>query len=109
MRAWSNAEPSGSDVPAAGARDPRCRTRRLCRRRQEGIDGLDGCKTQYPPPRDAAATIAFDQCVDGVQVTAFVCRDNAHEAARPGFVTCQQSFRTCVDTNYPSADQLSRS
>lgn len=61
--------------------------------------GVDGCTTQYPPPRDPAGEIAFDQCVDGVQVVAFVCRDDAHEAARPGFVACKQAFRTCVDPN----------
>ena len=63
--------------------------------------GIDGCQTQYPPPRDPPAEISFDQCVDGVQVTAFVCRDDAHEEARPGFLTCRQNFRTCVDTNCP--------
>lgn len=63
--------------------------------------GVDGCATQFPPPRDDAAAIAFDQCVDGVQVTAFVCRDDAHEEARPGFQACRQAFRACVDTNCP--------
>ncbi len=63
--------------------------------------GIDGCATQYPPPRDPPAEIGFDQCVDGVQVTAFVCRDDAHEGARPGFLTCKQNFRTCVTTNCP--------
>ncbi len=63
--------------------------------------GVDGCTTAFPPPRDPAATIDFDLCVDGVQVDAFVCRDEAHEGARPGFVTCKQNFRTCVDTNCP--------
>lgn len=63
--------------------------------------GVDGCATQFPPPRDPAGEIAFDQCVDGVQVTAFVCRDDAHEEAHPGYVACRQAFRTCVDTNCP--------
>lgn len=69
--------------------------------RTEGIDGTNGCKAQYPEPRDQTAQIAFDQCVDGVQVAAFICRDNAHEAARPRFATCQQQFRSCVQTNCP--------
>jgi hypothetical protein len=64
-------------------------------------DGVDGCTTQFPPPRDLVAETSFDQCVDGVQVLAFVCRDDAHEAARPGFLTCKQNFRTCVNTNCP--------
>lgn len=63
--------------------------------------GVDGCTTQFPPPRDPAAEIDFDQCVDGVQVDAFVCRDGAHETARPGFVACKDGFRTCVQTNCP--------
>ncbi len=63
--------------------------------------GIDGCVALYPPPRDEAAAIAFDQCIDGVQVTAFVCRDDAHEAARPGFHACRDAFRACVDTNCP--------
>jgi hypothetical protein len=36
-----------------------------------------------------------------VQVDAFICRDDAHEHAQPGFATCKQNFRTCVDTNCP--------
>lgn len=64
--------------------------------------GVEGCATQFPPPRDAAGEIAFDQCVDGVQVTGFVCRDDAHEAARPGYVACRQAFRSCVVTNCPA-------
>ncbi|MCC6766387.1 MAG: hypothetical protein IT293_17135 [Deltaproteobacteria bacterium] len=63
--------------------------------------GIDGCVAQFPPPRDPAAQLAFDQCVDGVQVAAFVCRDAAHEAARPGILACRQAFRACVDTNCP--------
>jgi hypothetical protein len=63
--------------------------------------GVDGCNTQYPPPRDAIATVNFDQCVDGVQVEAFICRDDAHESAHPGFADCQDHFRSCVQTNCP--------
>jgi hypothetical protein len=63
--------------------------------------GINGCEAQFPPPRDPAAEVDFDQCVDGVQVVAFICRDDAHEAARPGFLTCKQNFRSCVDTNCP--------
>jgi hypothetical protein len=67
--------------------------------------GIDGCQTQFPPPRDEAATVDFDQCVDGVQVDAFICRDDAHENARPGFQTCRDNFRACVDTNCPVQPQ----
>lgn len=37
-----------------------------------------------------------DQCIDDAQVAAFVCRDQAHEDARPGFAACRQLFRTCA-------------
>lgn len=67
--------------------------------------GVGDCDTQYPAPRDETAAIAFDQCVDGVQVEAFVCRDEAHENARPGFLVCKQNFRSCVDTNCPAQPQ----
>ncbi len=67
--------------------------------------GVGECDTQYPEPRDETAAIAFDQCVDGVQVEAFVCRDEAHETARPGFLVCKQNFRSCVDTNCPVQPQ----
>jgi hypothetical protein len=63
--------------------------------------GVDGCAATYPPPRDPPAEVNFDQCVDGVQVDAFICRDDAHEHARPGFAICKQNFRSCVDTNCP--------
>lgn len=64
--------------------------------------GVGDCDTRYPTPRDETAAIAFDQCVDGVQVQAFVCRDDAHDNARPGFLVCTQNFRSCVDTSCPA-------
>lgn len=63
--------------------------------------GVDGCAILYPLPRDDAAQIAFDLCVDPFQVNAFICRDGAHETARPGFVACKQAFRICVETTCP--------
>ncbi len=62
--------------------------------------GIDDCKAAHPVPPPENAT-AQDQCIDGVQVEAFICRDDAHEAAHPGFVDCQNQFRSCVDTNCP--------
>jgi hypothetical protein len=35
-------------------------------------------------------------CIEGAQVVAFQCRDDAHEAARPGFAACQQDFEACA-------------
>jgi len=64
-------------------------------------DGIDDCVARYPEPRDEQAMVLFDQCVDAVQVQAFICRDDAHEAAQPGFANCQQLFRSCVVTNCP--------
>lgn len=43
-----------------------------------------------------AGTPELDQCIDNAQVTAFLCRDAAREAARPGIVACRQGFVTCV-------------
>lgn len=37
-----------------------------------------------------------DACIDQAQAVAFVCRDDAHEAARPGLLACRQAFKTCV-------------
>ena len=65
-------------------------------------DGIDGCEAATPPPRDTPEEqLAYDQCVDPIQVDAFICRDDAHEAARPGFGGCRGQFRTCVETNCP--------
>lgn len=58
--------------------------------------GVDGCKALYPKPRDFAAQVAFDLCVDPFQLTAFICRDGAHEAARPGLEGCRDLFQACV-------------
>lgn len=58
-------------------------------------DARDGavanCKQLY-----ADGTPERDQCIDNAQVVAFVCRDDAHEAARPGLRACQQAFVQCV-------------
>ena len=62
--------------------------------------GVDGCKADHPVPPPENAT-AQDLCIDGVQVDAFICRDDAHEAVRPRYVACQDQFRSCVDTNCP--------
>jgi hypothetical protein len=44
----------------------------------------------------ADGTPELDQCIANAQVTAFVCRDTAREAAHPGFQTCRQNFKSCV-------------
>lgn len=69
-------------------------------------DQLDAAVTACKAARDAAVTTCKqlyadgtperDQCIDNAQVVAFVCRDDAHEAAQPGFRACQQAFVQCV-------------
>jgi hypothetical protein len=63
--------------------------------------GVDGCTSQFPPPRDVQQQVQFDECVDVIQVDAFICRDDAQEQVQPGYDTCKQDFRTCVVTNCP--------
>ena len=63
--------------------------------------GIADCTAQYPLPMDEEAEGAFDRCVDGVQVAAFICRDDAREVATPGFLGCRGQFRGCVQTNCP--------
>jgi hypothetical protein len=59
---------------------------------------ITGCNTE----RDsdvAASKIAFplgparDQCIDNAQVEAFMCKDDAREAAAPGLRQCQDAFQ----------------
>jgi hypothetical protein len=87
-----------------------CRTgRHLCRQPvRDALDAalavcaadrqpnVDTCKALYPEPRDFAAEVALDLCIDPFQLAAFICRDNAHEAAQPGFVACRDAFQICV-------------
>ena len=59
---------------------------------------VDDCKLLYPPD-----SVERDQCIDNAQVDAFVCRDAAREAARPGFQACRQGFRDCVEQCPPAS------
>jgi hypothetical protein len=51
---------------------------------------VQGCRNTKPegPERD--------QCIDDAQVAAFICRDQAHEDARPGFEACRELFHSCA-------------
>jgi hypothetical protein len=51
----------------------------------------DNCRSLY-----AKETKEFDQCIDKAQVVAFSCRDQCREDARPAFVDCRNSFRSCI-------------
>lgn len=44
----------------------------------------------------ADGTPERDACIDQAQVTAFVCRDDAREVARPQIQACRVAFRGCV-------------
>ena len=50
----------------------------------------------------ADGTAEQDQCIDNAQVSAFQCRDQAHEAARPGLEGCGDGFRTCAEACPPA-------
>ena len=73
---------------------------------QAAVAGCNG-------PRDAAIAIcrannpdgstALDDCIDQVQVVAFVCRKTAHKAAKPGIAACRSTFKACVKNNCPQA------
>ncbi len=52
---------------------------------------VQACKNAYPvgPDRDA--------CINPWQVIAFVCRDDAREAAKPGKQACRAAFQICLE------------
>jgi hypothetical protein len=58
----------------------------------ENPGAIETCKSLY-----AEGDPLRDQCIDNAQVDAFQCRDQAREDARPGFLTCRQNFRSCVE------------
>jgi hypothetical protein len=74
--------------------------------RQPVQDQLDSDIAACNAQRDAAKAVChslyadgtpeLDQCIANAQVKAFECRDTAREAARPGFQSCRQNFKSCV-------------
>ncbi len=70
------------------------------------LDALEQAKDACRATRDlevancrnlyADGTPERDACIDQAQVVAFICRDDAHEVARPQLQICRQAFRTCV-------------
>ena len=50
----------------------------------------------------ADGTTEQDQCIDNAQVAAFQCRDQAEEAARPGFEGCNDGFRRGAEACPPA-------
>lgn len=74
-----------------------CRTNReACRAPVEAV--LDAAIAACNAARDQAIANCGgdDGCIDQAQVVAFICRDDAREAARPGFHACRDAFRACV-------------
>ena len=61
-------------------------------------DTLDAVTAGCTATKQAAIALCAgdDTCIDQAQSVAFVCRDNAREAARPGFDECRQEFKACV-------------
>jgi hypothetical protein len=59
---------------------------------------LDAAVAQCKATKQAAiaACNGVDACIDQAQAVAFQCRDDAREAAKPGFEACRQGFKTCV-------------
>ena len=37
-----------------------------------------------------------DACIDAAQITAFICRDDAREAAFPAMNLCRETYHACV-------------
>ena len=54
--------------------------------------GVQACADANPSDPDG-----LDGCIDGVQIAAFICRDNAREANVPNFRPCRDAFRACAD------------
>jgi TPP-dependent indolepyruvate ferredoxin oxidoreductase alpha subunit len=42
-------------------------------------------------------------CIEQVEVVAFQCRDDARDAAKPGFASCRAGFKSCVQACPPPA------
>jgi hypothetical protein len=40
-------------------------------------------------------------CIEQAEVAAFQCRDDARNAARPGFASCRAGFKSCVQACPP--------
>jgi len=51
------------------------------------------CRQQY---RADPMNFDLDACIDAAQVAAFICRDDAREAAFPQLNTCNEAYHACV-------------
>jgi hypothetical protein len=66
---------------------------------------LDAAVAVCKATKQAAITACNgdDACIDQAQAVAFGCRDDAREAARPGFQACRETFKTCAQACPPAA------
>ncbi len=53
---------------------------------------LANCKQIYPDGSQSQA-----DCIENAEVAAFSCREDAREAARPGFAQCRKDFVACAN------------
>jgi hypothetical protein len=89
-----------------------------CRTTRDSCDAtvqgpLDQQITQCNATRDAAianckkiyadGSQAQADCIENAQVAAFSCREDAREAARPGFAQCQADFISCAQGCPPAS------
>jgi hypothetical protein len=89
---------SSSAAQIATPAGSRPRTSRVAACNAQLATDKQDCQTAFPD--DPAG---LDQCIDNAQLKAFVCRDSAREQAGPGFESCRQQFKTCVQTCPPSS------
>jgi len=62
-------------------------------------EDLDTCRTNLRAAKDACHAgdpAELDSCIDGAQVTAFLCRRTARKTARPDITACRIGFRACA-------------
>jgi hypothetical protein len=81
-----------------------------CRSTRQACDApvqsaLDAAVAQCKATLQAAkaACNGDPTCIEQVEVVAFQCRDDARDAAKPGFASCRAGFKSCVQACPPPA------
>jgi hypothetical protein len=59
---------------------------------------IQNCENLY-----ASGTPEREQCIANAQVTAFQCRDQARETAKPDLLGCRDDFRSCAEACPPAS------
>jgi hypothetical protein len=67
--------------------------------------GLDAAVAQCKATLQAAkaACNGDPHCIEQAEVVAFQCRDDARDAAKPGFAACRAGFKSCVQGCPPAS------